>query len=39
MKSATTAVITAPVRPVSEYAALLIAATTVILFLAAWFSA
>jgi len=39
MKSATSAVIAAPARPFSEYAALLIAATTVILFLAAWFSA
>lgn len=39
MKSASTAVIAAPARPVSEYAAVMIAAATVILFLAAWFSA
>jgi len=39
MKTAPVAVTATAFRPASEYAALLIAAATVMLFLAAWFSA
>lgn len=39
MKTVPATVIATPVRPMSEYVALLIATATVVLFLAAWFSA